>query len=133
MCVSENYTGSICREVLQSRQNCLPDRTDTSDIIIAADPASSQLAKDEQVCLLLGLFQSSPECMKAAITSLCLYTFPICDSNDHPYRLSYAECSAITDGVCAEEFEGAASVLGENQLPNCQLFSQTQVDCNSKQ
>ena len=128
VCIPQSYSGSVCREVLQTRQNCLPDRNNTYDVIIAANAGSSQRAKDKQVCQLLGLFESvaaSPECMKAAIAFLCSYTFTLCDSRRRPYRLSSAECSETVDSTCAKG-------LPEKHLPNCQVLSEASLECNGK-
>ena len=134
-CIPESYTGSICREVLQTQQGCLPDRNATGDIIIAVDPASSQQDKEERAKLFLGglpFLDPSPECMEAVVPFLCFYIFPLCDSSGRPYQPSSAECSAVTDGICAREFVTAAIFATSDQLPQCQLLPDSTLECNSE-
>ena len=133
VCFPENYTGSICREVLQSQQSCLPNTNARGDIIIAVDPSSSQEDKESEAEQFIGglsFLSPSPECMEAVVPFLCFYIFPLCDSSDRPYQPSSAECSAITNGICAREFETAATFARSDQLPQCQLLPETTLKCN---
>ena len=133
-CLPENYTGSICREVLLTRQGCFPDRNATGDIIIAMDPSLSQQDKEEQVTLFIGglpILNPSPECLEAVVPFLCFYIFPLCDSSGCPYQPSSVECSAVTDDICDQEFEIAAT-FASDQLPQCQLLPDSTSECNSE-
>ena len=135
MCTPETYAGSVCREVLQTQQSCLPDRNATGDIIITVDPASSQKDKEEQAKLFIGglsFLDPSPDCMEAVVPFLCFYIFPLCDSSGRPYQPSAAECSTLIDGICAREFETAATFATSDQLPQCQLLPETTLECNCK-
>ena len=134
MCTPEVYTGSICREALQTQQNRLLDRN-TSDIFIAVDPASSQSSKEEQASLFiqgLPFLAPGPECMKAVIPFLCFYVFPLCDSSSGLHQPSSEECREITEDICAREFQTAATFATDGQLPQCQLLPDTALKCNGK-
>ena len=135
MCIPENYTGSICRDVLQTRQSCLLERKAIDDIFISADPTSSQSAKEEEVTLFNGSFSfldPSPECMEAVVPFLCSYIFPLCDSSGRLHQPSAVECREITDEICAQEYNTvtAESLAGDGQLPQCQLLPETTLECN---
>ena len=135
MCVPEEYTGTVCREVLQARQSCLQDRNTTDDIFIAADPTSSQLAREERATLFVGglsLLNPSPECMQAVVPFLCSYIFPLCDSSGLPYLPSSVQCREIINGICANEFDVAEMLAGESQLPQCQLLPEATRECNGE-
>ena len=132
-CMPENYTGSFCREVLLTRQGCLPDRNAAGDIIIAMDPSLSQQEKDEQARLFIGglpVLDPSPECTEAVVPFLCFYIFPLCDSSGRPYQPSAAECTTVIDGICAREFELVASFVTSDQLIQCQRLPETTLECN---
>ena len=134
-CIPENYTGSVCREVLQTQQGCLPDRNATGNIIIAMDPSLSQQDKEEQARQLIAglpLLDPSPECLEVVVPFLCFYIFPLCDSSGRPYQPSAAECNTLTGGICAQEFETAAAFVTGDQLPQCQLLPETTLECNGK-
>ena len=135
MCTPEIYTGSICREALQTQQSCLQDRNTTSDIFIAVDPASSQSSKEEQASLFiqgLPILAPGPECKEVLIPLLCFYIFPLCDSSSNLHQPSSEECREITEDICAREFQTAATFATEDQLPQCQLLPDTTLKCNSK-
>ena len=132
MCTPEIYTGSICREALQTRQSCLLDRNTSGDIFIAADPASSQSSREEQASLIiqgLSLLTPGPECMKAAVPFLCFYIFPLCDSASGLHQPSSEECREITEDICAQEFQ---TLLTDAQLPQCQLPPEKNSKFNGK-
>ena len=135
MCTPEIYTGSICREALQTQQSCLLDRNTSSDIFIAVDPASSKSSKEEQASLFiqgLPFLAPGPECMKAVIPFLCFNIFPLCDSSSGLHQPSSEECREITEDICAREFQTAAMFATDDQLPQCQLLPDTALKCNSK-
>ena len=128
------YNGSICREVLQTQQSCLTGRNDTDDVFIAADPASSQLAREGRATLFVGglsRLSPSPECMRAVVPFLCLYIFPLCDnSNGLLYQPTSVQCREIIDGICANEFDTVQMRAGESQLPQCQSLPETTLECD---
>ena len=133
MCTAEIYTGSICREALQTQQSCLLDRNTSSDIFIAVDPASSQSSKEGQASLFiqgLPLLGPGPECMKVVVPFLCLNIFPLCDSSSSLHQPSSEGCREITEDICAREFQTAAMFATEEQLPQCQLLPDTALKCN---
>ena len=133
MCTPEIYTGSICRETLQTQQSCLLNRNTTSDILIAVDPASSQSTKEEQASLFiqgLPFLAPGPECMKVVIPFLCFYIFPLCDGTSGLHQPSSEECREITEDICAREFQTAATT--DDQLPQCQLLPDTTLKSNGK-
>ena len=68
--------------------------------------------------------------MEAVVPFLCFYIFPLCDSSGRPYQPSAAECSTLIDGICAREFETAATSAIGDQLPQCQLLPVTTLECN---
>ena len=137
MCTPEIYTGSICREALQTRQSCLLDRNTSSDIFIAVDPVSSQSSREEQANQIIQgflLLAPGPECMRVVVPFLCFYVFPLCDSNSGLLQPSSGECREITDNICAQEFQTAAMFATDNQLPQCQLLPEATLiqNCNGK-
>ena len=135
MCTSENYTGSICREVLQVQQSCLPDRNTTNTILIATDPTTRQLSKEEEaVKLIEAILSQSPtsKCVEELIPFLCFYIFPLCDSSGRLYQPSSVDCSAIvTNGTCANEIEIVTNLITEDE---CQVLPEisTTLKCNGK-
>ena len=132
ICIPENYTGNVCREALQLQQSCLQNGSTTTDIITAMDPVSSQQDKEEQAKLFIANLDPSPECMEVVVPFLCFYIFPLCDSNGRPYQPSAAECTTVIDGICAREFESAATSAMSDQLPQCQLLPKNTLECNGK-
>ena len=96
------------------------------------DPVSSQQDKEEQAKLFIANLDSSPECMEAVVPFLCFYIFPLCDSSGRLYQPSAAECTTVIDGICAREFESAATSAMSDQLPQCQLLPQNTLECNGK-
>ena len=133
MCTAEIYTGSICREALQTQQSCLLDGNTSSDIFIAVDPTSSQSSKEEQANLLiqgLPLLAPGPECLKVVAPFLCRNIFPLCDNSTGLHQPSSEECREITEDICAREFQTAATFVTDDQLPQCQLLPDTALQCN---
>ena len=45
---------------------------------------------------------------------------------------SSEECREITEDICAHEFQTAASIVADDQLPQCQLLPDTALKCNGK-
>ena len=139
ICTSENYTGSICREVLQVQQSCLPDRNTTNIILIATDPTTRQLSKEEEaVKLIEAILSQSPtsKCVEELIPFLCFYIFPLCDSSGRLYQPSSVDCSTIivTNGTCANEIEIVTNMITEDE---CQVLPEMSTaliqKCNGMQ
>ena len=133
MCTSENYTGSICREVLQAQQSCLPDRNATSNIFIATDPTVSQLFKEENASQLIrAILSQSPtsKCVEELIPFLCFSTFPLCDSSGRLYQPSSVDCNTITNGTCAN-MSNVEIGIGEDECQTLPEMTST-LHCNGK-
>ena len=134
-CLPEPYIGQVCKVAFQSREDCLQNGFNNGQIYI---PASSirQEVLELQAQHFIERFQflnPVPECMEQVIPFICLYTFGgLCSDSSKLYRLSSEECFAITDNVCAREFESARQLVHSDQLPQCQLLPNTSIECNGK-
>ena len=134
-CMPEPYMGQVCRSAFQSRENCLQGGFNNGQINIPVS-STSQEELELQAQQFIGglqLLNPSPECMEQVIPVICLYIFGgLCSDSSELYRLSSEECFTITDDVCAREFETARSLIGDDQLPQCQLLPDTATECNGK-
>ena len=121
----------VCRDALQSQQDCLPDRLGSSDIYISPRSGENQEDLEMQAKLLLiGLSAiASPECEEAALPFLCLYLFRLCDSNGILYQPTSIDCVTISTGVCEREWAIAAGAVGQERLPQCELLPMTPLLC----
>ena len=128
--------GDACRSVLQSQQDCLPDRLGSSDIRISPRDGVDQEELEIQAGLLLNglsspLISASPECEEAVLPFLCLYLFGLCDSNGTLYQPSSGDCVTISTVVCEREWIAATTILGPEVLPQCELLPAATIECGT--
>ena len=120
--------GHICQSALQSLQNCIPDRRGSSEVHI---PSSGRQIEIEQqlTTLLTGLqlLNPSEECQAAIVPFLCFYSFGLCDSSNQPHLPSIEDCVRIGNQTCAAEFRTAISLVGRENLPQCETLPTTSV------
>ena len=119
--------------MLQSQQDCLPDRLESSDIYISPRDGVDQDELEIQAGLLLnGLSSASPECVEAVLPFLCLYLFRLCDSNGTLYQPSSGDCVTISTVVCEREWIAATTILGPERLPQCELLPAETFECGKE-
>ena len=126
------YMGDVCKDALQSQQDCLPDRLGSSDIYIPLLGGENQKDLEVQARLLLNglsIIGASPECEKAVLPFLCLYVFRLCDSDGTLYQPSSMDCLTISTGVCEREWMEAVNLLGPGVLPQCESLPSTSLVC----
>ena len=126
--------GDVCKDVLQSQQDCLPDRLGSSDIYISPRSGENQEDLEMQATFLFNglsspLISASPECDKAARPLLCLYLFRLCDSNGTLYQPSSMDCVTVSTDVCEREWAVATNLMGQQGLPQCELLPVTAIPC----
>ena len=110
-------------------QDCLADRNTSSEIYIAASNGEQE-QQAQQLLFGLRLLDPTPECREAVEPFLCLYVFGLCDSSGELYLPSSGECETLTTETCAREWTMAQSLLGSDQLPQCNSLSERSVGCN---
>ena len=130
-CSQVAYTGDVCRIHLATLQDCLPDSSISSEIFVSS--TSSELEQQAQL-LMFGLqsLNPTPECREVVEPFLCLYIFGLCDSSGELYLPSSGECETITTETCASEWTMAVSLLGSDQLPQCNSLPASSVVCPGK-
>ena len=122
----------ICRASLQSLQNCIPDRCDTTDVYIPSTGNQSDI--EDQLTRLLGglqLLNPSQECLAAVVPFMCSYYFSLCDSTGRLHQPSSSECAVIATETCAAEFQKAIQILGRETLPRCDILPPIGLDCQN--
>ena len=73
---------------------------------------------------------STAECNSLAIPSVCLYLFPLCDSDGKVYLPSQELCQEISMVVCQQLWTLAETFGFGNQLPVCaDLPSASTFEC----
>ena len=132
------YTGQICQSTLQSLQNCIPDRCGSSEVYV---PSSGRQIEIEQqlTTLLTGLQLLNPSevCQAAIVPFLCYYSFGLCDSSNELHLPSFRDCVLIGNQTCAAEFRTAISLVGRENLPQCETLPTTslislQLECSGE-
>ena len=126
------YDGTVCQTALQEYQGCLTDRMDSSMIFISPQTGDQRDLEEQAQRLLVGLqlLSPSPMCLTAALPLLCLYYFGLCDSSGELYLPSSGECETLTTETCAREWAMAQTLLGIDQLPQCNSLPATSTLCN---
>ena len=119
--------------MLQSQQDCLPDRVGSSDVYISLPDGDNQddIEIRARTLVRFGLPRvgTSPECQEAVVPFLCLFLYPLCDSEGTLYRPSSMDCVTISTGVCEREWMEAVNLLGPGVLPQCESLPSTSLMC----
>ena len=135
-CSAEIYTGDVCRSALQSLQSCIPDRCGSTEVYIPSVGLQNEI--EQRLASLVGglqLVNPSPECQAAIVPFLCSYYFQLCDSSNTLHPPSLQDCVLIANQTCAREFQTAVTVLGRDNLPNCETLPSTtalQLECDGE-
>ena len=132
-CSSEIYTGDVCHSTLQMLQDCYT--SSSSEIFIATQSQKqSELENSATLLLRVGLNALNPSqrCERAIKPFLCLYLFPLCDTNGMIHRPSTEECKTVRDEVCSEEWKMTEAVFGSNLFPQCESLPATSVNCQGR-
>ena len=110
-------------------QDCLTDQGTNSEVFVAASGTDLQ-QKAQLLFTGLNILDPSPECREAVEPFLCLYVFGLCDSSGELYLPSSGECETLTTETCAREWTMAVSLLGSDQLPQCNSLPTPAKGCN---
>ena len=86
----------------------------------------------QQLLTGLQLLTPTPECRAVVEPFLCLYIFGLCDSSGELYLPSSGECETLTTETCVREWMMAVSLLGGDQLPQCNSLPASSVVCPGK-
>ena len=122
LCSGEVYKGQVCQLPLQAQQSCLTGNPDATEIFIPS--RSSQQNLEHILISGLQLFNPGPECLVALAPFMCLYTLGLCDGSGALHLPSFEECVYVRDTACTQEWALAATVVGEENLPQCQSLPQ---------
>ena len=124
------YTGTMCSAQLLALQSCIPGRESTSVVYISS--TIDQTTVESQVSTTingLGLLQPSMECQAVVVPFLCLFYFGLCDDSGMLYGPSSETCVTLSTDTCQREWAIAVQILGENVLPMCDTFEETDINC----
>ena len=102
----------------------------SSDIHIPSGMDQERL--EEQIRTLvsfLPLLNPTPQCVEELLPLLCFYYLELCDSSGRRQQPSSEQCETIRDETCASEFDTAVALVGNEQLPRCELLPATTVEC----
>lgn len=118
-------------------QDCLPASTRGSgEIFISTQDLEQSEVESNVAFFLMALNTLSPSetCKRAVEPLLCLFFFPLCDANGMPRLPSLEECATVRDEMCMQEWQTAATVLGAEQLPQCDSLPEAtiSIDCRGK-
>ncbi|XP_074599055.1 tyrosine-protein kinase transmembrane receptor Ror-like [Brevipalpus obovatus] len=133
------YTGRICSQFIGNRSVYIPQGADQFDLEHDLVTIAELIAKSPQI---------SPQCHRYAISSICLFSFPLCINLEQksdpfasaslkPHRLSplsefsgttqirkicREECEILENNICHKEYSMARNiaVINRNLLPDCQ-------------
>ncbi|XP_022657021.1 tyrosine-protein kinase transmembrane receptor Ror-like isoform X3 [Varroa destructor] len=112
----ETYRGTACAHYLINQT-------------VYVRPGLSMASLEEKLAGVLTVVRTSrdvtPECLKFAFPSLCMFAFPPCDKTVHehkPRMVCRDECELLEDNICRMEYSIAKRhpVIGRaNILPDC--------------
>ena len=127
------YEGTHCKEVLQSRTECLLGKN-TDDIFISSRHNNYMKVESDIAKLLFALnsvIRPSKECKAYVVPFLCFYMFGLCSETNDDHQPTAAECFHVKDNVCKSEWETANNLLsgsGTLRLPECGSFSSSSAE-----
>ena len=120
----EPYKGSICAGII------------TANYSVYSTSAQQQELIEERLRSIIPLLSNknslSPRCSTFAVSSLCLFAFPLCDKHTRqPKQVCRYDCKQLQQDICKNEYFNAKSLFSANKLENNhQQSSSFLLDCN---
>ena len=112
-----NYSKSVCLQVLRQYTNCLSCEQKYIAISASIDQESNENTA-QAIKTGLSLLGASQTCLSSLIPFMCLYLFPLCDSNT---TVSRQQCIYISTVLCKDEWQTALSIQTiKDQIPKCE-------------